>query len=77
LDGSHRGFAFVEFLSHDEAMKAFKELQNTHFYGRKIVIEWAEKESTVESLREKTKRKANLIGVQTHKTQKKGEIKFK
>lgn len=77
LDGSHRGFAFVEFLSHDEAMKAFKELQNTHFYGRKIVIEWAEKESTVESLREKTKRKANLLAVQTHKTQKKGEVKFK
>ena len=35
IDGSHRGFAFIEFMSHEEAQKAFKQLQNTHFYGRK------------------------------------------
>jgi len=39
LDGTHRGFAFVEFISHDEAKNAFQSLQNTHFYGRKLVIE--------------------------------------
>ncbi len=26
LKGSHRGFAFIEFISHDEAQKTFKEL---------------------------------------------------
>ncbi len=26
LDGSHRGFAFIDFISHDEIKKAFKEL---------------------------------------------------
>ena len=24
IDGSHRGFAFIEFMSHEEAQKAFK-----------------------------------------------------
>ena len=42
---SHRGFGFVEFTSPEEAMQAFKQLQNTHLYGRKIVIEWSQVES--------------------------------
>ena len=77
IDGSHRGFAFIEFMSHEEAQKAFKELQNTHFYGRKIVIEWAQQEKTVEELREKTQKKAEAINIQTHKTQNKGQVFFK
>ena len=72
IDGSHRGFAFIEFMSHEEAQKAFKELQNTHFYGRKIVIEWAKQENTIEELREKTSKKANAINIKTHNTQSKG-----
>lgn len=42
---SHRGFGFVEFTNPEEAMKAFKQLQNTHLYGRKIVIEWSQLDS--------------------------------
>ena len=72
IDGSHRGFAFIEFMSHEEAQKAFKELQNTHFYGRKIVIEWAKQENTIEEIREKTSKKANAINIKTHSTQSKG-----
>lgn len=39
---SHRGFGFVEFVSQDEAKQAFKNLQHTHLYGRKLIIEWAQ-----------------------------------
>ena len=77
IDGSHRGFAFIEFMSHEEAQKAFKELQNTHFYGRKIVIEWAKQDSTIEELREKTSKKANTINIKTHNKQSKGTAYFK
>lgn len=38
---NHRGFGFVEFLTKDEAKNAFKALQDTHLYGRKLVIEYA------------------------------------
>ena len=57
IDGSHRGFAFIEFMSHEEAQKVFKELQNTHFYKRKLIIEWAKQDNTIEEIREKTKLK--------------------
>ena len=77
IDGGHRGFAFIEFMSHEEAQKAFKELQNTHFYGRKIVIEWAKQESTIEEIREKTSKKANAINIKTHSTQSKGKAYIK
>ena len=77
IDGSHRGFAFIEFMSHEEAQKAFKQLQNTHFYGRKIVIEWAKQESTIEELREKISKKANAINIKTHSTQTKGKAFIK
>lgn len=39
--GCHRGFAFIDFLTSDEAYNAFNALENTHFYGRKLVIQWA------------------------------------
>jgi len=77
IDGGHRGFAFIEFMSHEEAQKAFKELQNTHFYGRKIVIEWAKQENTIEEIREKTSKKANAINIKTHSTQSKGTAYIK
>ena len=38
---THRGFGFVEFASAEEAKNAFKHLQHSHLYGRKLVIEWA------------------------------------
>jgi len=43
----HRGYAFVEFVSIDEAKIAFEKIQNVHFYGRKFVLEYSH---TVEDL---------------------------
>jgi multiple RNA-binding domain-containing protein 1 len=53
---THRGFAFVEFLTKQEAKNAFESLHSTHLYGRHLVLEWAEDDSSIEALREKTKR---------------------
>ncbi|CAD8186826.1 unnamed protein product [Paramecium octaurelia] len=44
LDGSIRGFAFAEFLNNEEAQNAAESLQSTHFYGRRLVIEYSKEE---------------------------------
>jgi len=77
LDGSHRGFAFIEFVSNEEAKIAFKSLMNTHFYGRKLVLELAQTEKSVEDLREETQRKVNAINIKTNRTQIKSTMEFK
>ena len=72
FDGSHRGFAFIEYTTQREATDAMEALGNAHLYGRKCVIERADEdetvntmddsntavfgESNVEKLREKAKR---------------------
>lgn len=65
--GQHRGFGFVEFLTHKEAANAKETLAHTHLYGRHLVIEWAKEETgtadedgKITQLREKTKSKMNL-----------------
>jgi multiple RNA-binding domain-containing protein 1 len=40
-DGRHRGFAFVDFLTHAEAAAAMDALAATHLYGRHLVLEYA------------------------------------
>ncbi|KFK24908.1 hypothetical protein AALP_AA8G040600 [Arabis alpina] len=35
------GYAFVEFMTMQEAKNAEKALSNTHFYGRPLLLEWA------------------------------------
>jgi hypothetical protein len=52
-------------------------LQNTHFYGRKLVLEWSRKEKTVEELRQETERKVQAINIKTHRTQMKGNVDLK
>uniref|UniRef100_A0A665X1V2 Probable RNA-binding protein 19 n=1 Tax=Echeneis naucrates TaxID=173247 RepID=A0A665X1V2_ECHNA len=53
--GNHRGFGFIDFLTKQDAKKAFTALcHSTHLYGRRLVLEWADAEETVESLRRKT-----------------------
>ncbi|XP_064648484.1 probable RNA-binding protein 19 [Lineus longissimus] len=53
--GSHRGFGFVDFLSKQDAKRAFNALcHSTHLYGRRLVLEWADEEETVDELRKKT-----------------------
>jgi multiple RNA-binding domain-containing protein 1 len=52
--GGHRGFGFVEFVSHEEAKIAMEALQNSHFYGRRMVIEWSKEESSLSALKSKS-----------------------
>ncbi|CAN8066022.1 unnamed protein product [Agarophyton chilense] len=57
-DGSHRGFAFVEFASKSEAKSACEALQSSHLYGRHVVVDYAEEggalDSSLAELQEKT-----------------------
>lgn len=56
MDGQHRGFAFIDFLTKQEAKTAFESLGATHLYGRHLVLEWAKEEESIEAARLKTKR---------------------
>jgi multiple RNA-binding domain-containing protein 1 len=44
MNGTHRGFAFVDFSSSQEALNAMNSLKNAHFFGRHLVLEWAKDE---------------------------------
>ena len=53
--GDHRGFAFVEFNSVTDAKAAMASLvHSTHLYGRRLVVEWASGETSLEEMRAKT-----------------------
>ncbi|XP_067929070.1 probable RNA-binding protein 19 isoform X2 [Watersipora subatra] len=56
VGGQHRGFAFVDFITKNDAKRAFKALcHSTHLYGRRLVLEWADTtEESVDNLRRKT-----------------------
>jgi multiple RNA-binding domain-containing protein 1 len=57
FDGTHRGFAFVEFVTSKEALEGMSALSRTHLYGRHLVLEWASNDDQdVDQLREKAKR---------------------
>ena len=50
-----RGFAFVDFLTKQEARQAADAVAGTHLYGRRLVVEWAEAdEAGLDELRAKT-----------------------
>eukprot|EP00605_Chrysophyceae_sp_TOSAG23-4_P000162 GSChrysophyteH1.ASY1.ANO1.185.1 assembled CDS len=54
MDGTHRGFSFVDFTTHREAAAAADALMGAHFYGRRLVIEWAKDDGeTLNSLRKR------------------------
>lgn len=80
FDGSHRGFAFCEFVTSKEAQNAMTTLSRTHLYGRHLVLEWAEmvdaEKVDVEAIREKTKRDATRAGLGTPKKTKGKHLKF-
>lgn len=42
FDGRHRGFAFVKFAAKRDAASAIEALKHAHFYGRHLVIDYAE-----------------------------------
>ncbi|AFZ81508.1 hypothetical protein BEWA_009200 [Theileria equi strain WA] len=44
VKNQHRGFAFVDFMTKQEAIHAMEALQHSHFYGRHLVLEFAEQE---------------------------------
>lgn len=56
VDGRHRGFGFVEFISHKEACSAIEAIRHTHLLGRHLVCEWeaGEEDETLNALRKKT-----------------------
>lgn len=58
--GSHRGFAFVDFTTKQNAKRAFEALcLSTHLYGRRLVLEWAEDDESIDTLQMKTAQKYN------------------
>ena len=44
--GGHRGFAFVDFFSKNDAKNVIINLSNTHLYGRHLVVSYADTEVT-------------------------------
>lgn len=55
FNAGSRGFAFLEFTSHKEAENAMTALKHTHLLGRHVVLEWAEDNGDLDSLRERVK----------------------
>ncbi|KDP32677.1 hypothetical protein JCGZ_13675 [Jatropha curcas] len=52
--GNHRGFAFVEYVTKQEAENALGALASTHLYGRHLVLERAKEGESLEELRART-----------------------
>ena len=53
--GHHRGFCFVEYVTGEDARSAFESLyDSTHLYGRRLVLEWADADDSVDDIRAKT-----------------------
>ncbi|KAG0501946.1 hypothetical protein HPP92_002018 [Vanilla planifolia] len=52
--GGHRGFAFVEYVTKQEAQNALQALSSTHLYGRHLVLEQAKAGESLEELRART-----------------------
>ncbi|XP_014480667.1 PREDICTED: probable RNA-binding protein 19 [Dinoponera quadriceps] len=51
----HRGFAFIEYYTKEDAKRAFDSLcQSTHLYGRRLVFEWAQTVEDIEEIRKRT-----------------------
>ncbi|KAF9112073.1 hypothetical protein BGX27_004022 [Mortierella sp. AM989] len=56
MSGGHRGFAFLDFMTKQEAKNVYENVASTHLLGRHLVLEWAEEDSNLDVLREKTGR---------------------
>ncbi|KAI7885786.1 RNA-binding domain-containing protein, partial [Lichtheimia hyalospora FSU 10163] len=73
FNGGHRGFAFMEFTTKQEAKNVFESMGNIHLYGRHLVLDWAKDEEGVDALREKTGRsyaKEERLGGRVNKKRK-------
>ncbi|KAF9189270.1 hypothetical protein BGZ51_009717 [Haplosporangium sp. Z 767] len=56
MSGGHRGFAFLDFMTKQEAKNVYENVASTHLLGRHLVVEWAEEDSGLDVLREKVGR---------------------
>lgn len=64
FDGTHRGFAFIDFITKQEAENAKDGVSGVHLYGRRLVIEYAKDDNVgLEALRVKTSNQFNGEGV--------------
>jgi len=49
--GGHRGFAFAEYSTKQEAKNAYDALSfSAHFYGRRLVFEYAKQDQNMEQI---------------------------
>ena len=48
FEGRSRGFGFVDFISHQEAVNSMEALMGVHLYGRPAVMEWAREQEKEE-----------------------------
>ena len=68
MSGEHRGFAFVDLATPQEAAAAKDALQSTHLYGRHLIVEWAkEGEDELASMRKKAKLDSSKLLLSSHK----------
>ena len=75
--GEHRGFGFVEFLTKEDAKRAFDALcHSTHLYGRRLVLEWAEEAESVEAIRKRTAEHFHGVHIPSSKRKKGEELLF-
>jgi len=74
-DGTSRGYGFVTFITRSDALLALEALQDTHLYGRHLIIEPAAPEdSSVEALQHKAKKHFNALTTTLPKRRKKLQL---
>ena len=69
FDSSTRGFAFADFVTAREAENAMDALRDTHFLGRRLVLDFAaedtiDPEQEIEKMQKKVGRQANTVALQ-------------
>jgi multiple RNA-binding domain-containing protein 1 len=81
IGGNHRGFAFIDFNTKQEATRAMNSLSRTHLYGRHLVIEYAKNDDEINenekllNLREKVEQNMkSLKKLSQSRKRKAGEI---
>ena len=68
MGGVHRGFAFIDFSTPQEAQTAMASLGSAHLYGRHLVLEWAKEEDEDDEVNRLRKRAAvDSSAISSHK----------
>lgn len=71
MDGQHRGFAFIEYVTKQDAKLALNSLKSSHLYGRHLVIERARDENELSSIRRKAATSLSNVPDPGHQREKK------